>query len=821
MANYSNEIKIVLNYALEEAARLGSYIATPDHLFLGIIRYRECDAVGILESLGVDVKKVKRDIEEKISSPNPVPFEQRGSISLSDKTQEIMLRCSQLHVNMTPAHLMAQILMDWHGACTTALESFSVSPDKLRGVLKDVLDSIARRTAAEDDGDLMEDGGEAAPQGSGASRQQKKKDSLVESYGYDLTKAAISGELDPVVGREAEIERLAQILCRRKKNNPVLIGESGVGKSAVVEGLALRIAEKRVARSLLSKRIISLDMGSLVAGTKYRGQFEERVKSILAEIRKNPDIILFIDELHTIVGAGSSPGSLDAANLLKPALARGQIQCIGATTLDEYREHIEKDAALERRFQKILVEPTNFDQTLAILEGVKARYEAYHSVRYTDAAIKACITLSQRYISDRCLPDKAIDVLDEAGAKVHLGKMECSSELSDIERALEPLRVEKREAVRKGDFKRAAELHSIEKRREEQMSSIVSGTAPEEEIRTVDEDIIAEVVSVMTNIPVSKVAESEAARLRDMEDALRGVVIGQDEAVGKVVRAIRRGRAGLKDPNRPVGTFLFLGPTGVGKTHLAKKLAEYMFDSADNIIRIDMSEYMEKFAVSRLVGAPPGYVGYDEGGQLSEQVRRKPYSVVLLDEVEKAHPDIFNVLLQVLDEGRLTDSAGRYVDFKNTVVILTSNVGSREMKDFGRSVGFSTGSDDSSASRNALIDKALGKVFSPEFLNRLDEQIYFNQLTPEDIGKIIDIEIKGLLSRISEMGYTLKVDKAARKFIADVGYDPKFGARPLKRAIQRYIEDPVSEAIIGGLASGSALKVSLAKDKKSTVVTVA
>ena len=814
---YSNEIKIVLNYALEEAARLGSYIATPDHLFLGILRHRESDAVKMLESLGVDLRKVKKEIEDKIAAPAPIPFGQRGSISLSSKSQDILMACRRMHGEVTPALLMAEIFMQWHGACTTAFENMNIPPDKLTGKFREMLEQAMMASSDGDDAPETDGGQPDAPS---ASRGDKK--SLVESYGFDLTRAAVSGELDPVVGREAEIERLAQILSRRKKNNPVLIGESGSGKSAVVEGLAQRIAAKNVPRSLLSKRIISLDMGSLVAGTKYRGQFEERIKAILGEIKKNPDLILFIDELHTIVGAGSTPGSLDAANLLKPALARGQIQCIGATTLDEYREYIEKDAALERRFQKILVEPTDYAQTLAILEGIKSRYEDFHRVHYTDAAVKACITLSQRYISDRCLPDKAIDVLDEAGARVHIGDMKGSDEAVRLESDLEPIRAEKRSAAKAGDFKRAAALHRLEQEKEQAVAEAVKAAASgEEEYRTVDEDVVARVVSVMTNIPVYKVAESEGTRLLKMEEVLRGVVVGQDEALSKVVKAIRRNRAGLKDPNKPIGTFLFLGPTGVGKTHLAKKIAEYMFDSADNIIRIDMSEYGEKFSSSRLIGAPPGYVGYNEGGQLSEQVRRKPYSVVLLDEVEKAHPDIFNLLLQVLDEGRLTDSAGRYIDFKNTILILTSNVGSRELKDFGRGIGFSTGNDDRAASQNALIDKALGKVFTPEFLNRLDEQIYFNALTQEDIYKIIDIELRELLGRMKELGYTLSIDKTAKKFIADVGYDPKFGARPLKRAIQRYVEDPVSEVIIEGLPAGSKLKVKLGKDKNSTTVVVA
>ena len=816
-SGYSNEIKIVLNYAFEEAARLGSYIATPDHLFLGILRYRESDAVKMLEGLGVDLRKVKKEIEDKIAAPAPIPYGQRGSISLSDKSQDILLSCQRMHGEATPAQLMAEILMQWHGACTTALENSNLPMDQLPGKLRELMEQAMMSGA----GTSGEEADDDSPAAQGTPSQGGKK-SLVETYGYDMTRAAVSGELDPVVGREAEIERVAQILSRRKKNNPVLIGESGSGKSAIVEGLAQRIASKNVPRILLSKRIISLDMGSLVAGTKYRGQFEERIKAILGEIRKNPDLILFIDELHTIVGAGGSPGSLDAANLLKPALARGQIQCIGATTLDEYREHIEKDAALERRFQKILVEPTDYAATLAILQGIQPRYEEFHRVHYTDGAIKACISLSQRYISDRCLPDKAIDVLDEAGARVHIGDMKGDGEAVRLESELEPIRAEKRSAAQAGDFKRAAELHRLEQVREQEVAQAVETAASADEAwQTVDEDTVARVVSVMTGIPVYKVAETEGSRLLNMEEALRGLVIGQDEAVSKVVRAIRRNRAGLKDPGKPVGTFLFLGPTGVGKTHLAKKIAEYLFDSPDNIIRIDMSEYGEKFSSSRLIGAPPGYVGYNEGGQLSEQVRRKPYSVVLLDEVEKAHPDIFNLLLQVLDEGRLTDSAGRYIDFRNTILVLTSNVGSRELKDFGRGIGFSTGAENRTVSQNALIDKALGKVFTPEFLNRLDEQVYFNALTQEDIYKIIDIELKELYSRIRELGYSLNIDRSAKKFIADVGYDPNFGARPLKRAIQRYVEDPVSEMIIEGVPAGARLKVKLGRDRNSTQVAVA
>lgn len=812
---YSNEIKIVVNYALEEAARLGSLIATPDHLFLGILRYKDSDAVSVLTGLGVDVKKMKQDIEAKIMAPDPVPFEKRGSVSLSDKSQEIIASCSRLHLShMTAAHLMAEIFMNWSGACTTALENSNIALDKIPDAIRNLLESIDSQ---------MDD--EAEPVNAGGAAQNAPKEkagaSMLDTYGYDLTAAARSGQLDPVIGRSAEIERLAQILSRRKKNNPVLIGEPGAGKSAIVEGLAQRIAGKRVPRTLLSKRVVSLDLGAIVAGTKYRGQFEERIKGIVAQVKKDPDIILFIDELHTLVGAGSSPGSLDAANLLKPALSRGQVQCIGATTLDEYREHIEKDAALERRFQKVLVQPADFNQTFDILQGIKGRYEEFHCVRYDDAALKACISLTERYVPDRCLPDKAIDVLDEAGARVHIGNMSISREAVDAEDNMARLRLAKQEAAKNGDFKRAAELHVIEKEQESAIEAALDKNRDSESAKIVTEDDIASVVSVMTGIPVSKVAAGEGARLLSMEKVLKGVVVGQDEALGKVVRAIRRNRAGLKNPNKPVGTFLFLGPTGVGKTHLAKKIAEFMFDSEDNIIRIDMSEYVEKFSSSRLIGAPPGYVGYNEGGQLSEQVRRKPYSVVLLDEVEKAHPDIFNMLLQVLDEGRLTDSAGRYIDFRNTILILTSNIGSREMKDFGSGIGFVTDNRARSAqARKSIIDKALSKVFNPEFLNRLDEQIYFNSLTQEDIYRIIDIELHDLHKRMADMGYSLSIVPSARKFIAQEGFDPKMGARPLKRAIQRYVEDPVSEAVLEGLHQGSRLKLYLARNHKDTLVKV-
>ena len=788
----SNDLKIILNYAREEAIRLGSYSISPDHLFLGILRHRKCDAVLILKELGAHLTEIKKNIEALIARPEVIPFEKTEEVEISEEVKNLY---SAAYTRFVPeggqprtVHILIAIL-------TTT-------------------QSLTRNMLLDDGIDLREIINRAgAPPRENASPLEAAlqiagdDEPLPESLSgccRDLTRAALSGQLDPVVGRDDEILRLAQILCRRKKNNPVLIGEAGCGKSAVVEGLAQRIADRKVSPALLSKRIFTLDMGALVAGTKYRGQFEERINAILKEIRRNPEIILFVDEMHMLVGAGGQAGSLDAAGLLKPALARGEVQCIGATTLEEYSRIIEQDSALERRFQTILIEPTDFDHTLAILEGIKPRYEAYHNVIYTPEALKACITLSSRYVTERCLPDKAIDAMDEAGAAARLK----AAPLSDDAQAekLSTLRQAKREAALRGDFSAAAELREAER---QDAANDKKAAAPEKPV-TVTENDIARAISVMTRIPVHKIAEDEGRRLLEMESALRKVIIGQDEAVSKVVKAIRRNRAGLKNPDKPVGTFLFLGPTGVGKTQLAKKIAECLFGSEDDLIRIDMSEYMEKFSVSRLIGAPPGYVGYQEGGQLTERVRRKPYSVVLLDEVEKAHPDLFNLLLQVLDEGRLTDSRGRRTDFRNTVLILTSNVGSREVKDFGAGIGFQTAGDDPEAAHRRLIDKALENLFSPEFLNRLDDRVYFGPLSRKDMLKIIDIELAGLKQRMSAAGYKLEIEPAAKKFIAEVGYDPKFGARPLKRAIQRYVEDPVSEAIISqGLREGT-LTVTLA-----------
>ena len=647
---------------------------------------------------------------------------------------------------------------------------------------------------------------------------------VLDNFGTDMTRAAEEGKLDPVVGRVKEIERLAQILSRRKKNNPILIGEPGVGKSAIVEGLALRIVEKKVSRILFDKRVIALDMTAVVAGTKYRGQFEERIRSILNELKKNPNIILFIDEIHTIVGAGSAAGSMDAANMLKPALARGEIQCIGATTLDEYRQNIEKDGALERRFQKVIVEPTTAEETLQILKNIKDKYEDHHNVNYTDAALEACVKLTDQYITDRNFPDKAIDALDEAGSRVHLTNITAPKEIEEQEKLIDEMKSLKNEAVRLQNFELAASYRDKEKEYTNQLDTLKEEweKSLKENRETVDDEQIAEVVSMMSGVPVQRMAQAEGMKLLGMKDDLLSKVIGQDKAIATLVKAIQRSRVGLKDPNKPIGTFMFLGPTGVGKTHLAKELAKLMFGSADALIRIDMSEYMEKFTVSRLVGAPPGYVGYEEGGQLTEKVRRKPYSIVLLDEIEKAHPDVFNILLQVMDEGRLTDSYGRTVDFKNTIVIMTSNIGTRQLKEFGKGIGFAAQirTDDKEYSRS-VITKALNKSFAPEFINRLDEIITFDQLDLNALTRIIDIELKGLYSRVERIGYKLVIDEDAKKFVATKGYDVQFGARPLKRAIQNNLEDGISELILGSeMATGDTIKVSYDKEKDIIVMTV-
>lgn len=801
----SNELNEILSYSKEEAMRLGSYTIDNDHILLGILRHQDNSAFEILIRSGVDYKELKQRIEEGIRAGEIVPFEQSDKLNLSkgaDNSLKLMyLEAKSLNeAQPGPIHLLLAILRSNDAYAIPILKEFNVTYDTIRSLLKgkeNVIPETGMETAGEINNPASSESGSKISKGPKLTSDTP----VIDSFGFDMTAAALEGKLDPVVGREKEIERLAQILGRRKKNNPVIIGEPGVGKSAIAEGLALRIAHRNVSRVLLNKRLVSLDIGSIVAGTKYRGQFEERMKAILNELSKNPNIILFIDELHTLVGAGGASGSLDAANMMKPALARGEIQCIGATTLDEYREYIEKDGALERRFQKIMVEPTTYDETLNILRNIKERYEKHHNVIYTDDALVACIKLSQRYITDRCLPDKAIDAMDEAGSRVHLKHLQVPDSIVKIESEIEPIRKQKKLAANNQQFEKAAELRMIEKQMMDELEA-AQNSWNEEQTKNppvVNSNDVAEVLSMITSVPIHRLAEKEGDRLARMSEAIKRKIIGQDEAVEKVVRAIQRNRAGLKDPNKPIGTFLFLGPTGVGKTQLAKTLTEFLFDSVDNLIRIDMSEYMEKFAVSRLIGAPPGYVGYEEGGQLSEKVRRKPYSVVLLDEVEKAHPDIFNLLLQVLDEGRLTDSNGRRIDFRNTLLIMTSNIGSREVKDFGAGLGFSnTTKRNVNDNTRQIIEKALKKTFSPEFLNRLDEYILFNPLSKEDICKIIDIELDDLFKRIDNVGYKLSIDDKAKMFVADMGYDPQLGARPLKRAIQKYIEDPLAEAIITG-----------------------
>ncbi|MDO9679825.1 MAG: ATP-dependent Clp protease ATP-binding subunit, partial [Bacteroidales bacterium] len=782
----SDELSEIISYSREEAMRLGSYTISSDHLVLGIIRHQDNSAFEILMKFGVDHKILKGRIDEKIKTGEMVPFEQADKLNLT-KGAENSLKVMYLEARSleeskpSPLHLLLAIMRVEECISVEILREFQITYDSLRATLKGKqIPKPNSVSAFEDDTDGRPKSPGPDPLQKSAKTSKPTSDTpVIDSFGFDLTKAAQEGKLDPVVGRDREIERLAQILGRRKKNNPVIIGEPGVGKSAIAEGLALRIASKRVSQALLNKRIVTLDIGSIVAGTKYRGQFEERMKAILNEISKNPNIILFIDELHTLVGAGGASGSLDAANMLKPALARGELQCIGATTLDEYREYIEKDGALERRFQKVMVEPTTYDETYNILINIKERYEKHHNVKYTQEAIVACIRLSQRYITDRCLPDKAIDALDESGSRVHLQHLKVPDFIVQIESELEPLRSAKREAVSKNEFEKAAEFRDIEEKKIKELDE-AQKQWKEEQLKNpqeVNENDVAEVLSMITSVPVYRLAEKEGDRLARMGESIRKKIIGQDEAVDKVVRSIQRNRAGLKDPNKPIGTFLFLGPTGVGKTQLAKILTEYLFDSVDNLIRIDMSEYMEKFAVSRLIGAPPGYVGYEEGGQLSEKVRRKPYSVILLDEIEKAHPDIFNILLQVLDEGRLTDSNGRRIDFRNTLLIMTSNAGSRELKDFGKGMGFSNSTKRSITDNNRfIIEKVLKKTFSPEFLNRLDEQILFNPLTKDDICKIIDIELDDLFKRIETAGYSLSLSDEARLFVAEMGYDPQFGA---------------------------------------------
>jgi len=801
-AKFSQRIKDVLAYSREEAVRLGNETVGTEHLFLGLLRDGEGMAIDILISMGVNLTEIRKLIEKKIKANDALKMSEADNLPLTKHVERVLklvyLEAKSLKSNVIDTgHLLLAILKDDNSFVPGLLEEYNIDYQTVKGIMQG---EVPKNSSEDNYGDDEDRPGYGAGKNNPSSGKSTSETPVLDNFGIDLTKAAEENRLDPIIGRENEIERLSQILSRRKKNNPILIGEPGVGKSAIVEGLALRITQRKVSRVLFGKRVITLDLASIVAGTKYRGQFEERVKAILNELVKNQNVILFIDEIHTIVGAGGASGSLDAANMLKPALARGEIQCIGATTLDEYRQYIEKDGALERRFQKIMVEPTSVEETFEILNNIKERYEDHHNVTYTNDAIKACVTLTNRYISDRHLPDKAIDALDESGSRVHISNIHVPQTMLDLEKKIEVVRKEKVSSVKNQNFELAANLRDQEKKLLESIDQekIKWEKEMNKHRQTVSEENVAEVVAMMTGVPVQRIAQAEGQRLLKMLEEIRGKVIGQDEAIKKVVKSIQRNRAGLKDPNKPIGTFVFLGPTGVGKTQLAKVLAEYLFDNAENLIRIDMSEYMEKFSVSRLVGAPPGYVGYEEGGQLTEKVRRRPYSVVLLDEIEKAHPDVFHILLQVLDEGRLTDSLGRRVDFKNTIIIMTSNIGTRQLSEYGKGVGFDTKARQESVHDYAkgVIENALKKAFAPEFLNRIDDVVLFNSLSREDIHKIIDIELKGLYQRVKIMGYELKISATAKDFISDKGFDTQFGARPLKRAIQKYLEDPMAEIII-------------------------
>ena len=832
---FTQRVSDIIMYSKEEANRLRNSYIGPEHLLLGLIREGEGKAIEILFNLQINLQDIKNQLETivKNNAENDTTYDE--NISFNEKASKVLKLCileAKLLRNIAAdsEHILLAIMKVKDNAAFHVLESNGVTYEKIKLTLQpDPHAGLGFSEDEDEDEDIRQNpssnkSNAAQQQARPAQKKPANDTPVLDNFGTDMTKAAEEGKLDPVVGRVKEIERLAQILSRRKKNNPILIGEPGVGKSAIVEGLALRIVEKKVSRILFDKRVIALDMTAVVAGTKYRGQFEERIRSILNELKKNPNIILFIDEIHTIVGAGSAAGSMDAANMLKPALARGEIQCIGATTLDEYRQNIEKDGALERRFQKVIVEPTTAEETLQILKNIKDKYEDHHNVNYTDAALEACVKLTDRYITDRNFPDKAIDALDEAGSRVHLTNITAPKEIEEQEKLIDEMKSLKNEAVRLQNFELAASYRDKEKEYTNQLDTLKEEweKSLKENRETVDDEQIAEVVSMMSGVPVQRMAQAEGMKLLGMKDDLLSKVIGQDKAIATLVKAIQRSRVGLKDPNKPIGTFMFLGPTGVGKTHLAKELAKLMFGSADALIRIDMSEYMEKFTVSRLVGAPPGYVGYEEGGQLTEKVRRKPYSIVLLDEIEKAHPDVFNILLQVMDEGRLTDSYGRTVDFKNTIVIMTSNIGTRQLKEFGKGIGFAAQvrTDDKEYSRS-VITKALNKSFAPEFINRLDEIITFDQLDLDALTRIIDIELKGLYSRVKNIGYKLVIDEDAKKFVATKGYDVQFGARPLKRAIQNNLEDGISELILGSeMAAGDTIKVSYDKEKDLIVMTV-
>jgi ATP-dependent Clp protease ATP-binding subunit ClpC len=805
--NFSAQVKEIISFSREEALRLGNDFIGTEHLLLGVIREGENTAVRILKSFNVDLYELRKEIELAVKDKTGKNVANINSLPLTKQAEKVIrvtvLEAKALKSNTVETeHLMLSILKNKENIATQILNQFDVDYDLFRQELGIVKSNEPKAEFSEENDEEFEEEKKSgslksAPKSSGTA---KSKTPVLDNFGRDITRMAEMGTLDPIVGREKEIERVSQILSRRKKNNPILIGEPGVGKTAIVEGLALRIVQRKVSRVLFDKRVISLDLAALVAGTKYRGQFEERMKAIMNELEKNRDVILFIDELHTIVGAGGASGSLDASNIFKPALARGELQCIGASTLDEYRMHIEKDGALDRRFQKVIIDPPSVDDTIQILDNIKNKYEDYHNVNYDQQAIDACVKLSDRYITDRLLPDKAIDVMDEVGARVHLKNINVPPSITELEQKIEEVKVEKNKVVKSQKFEEAASLRDTEKKLQEELERAKAEWEEESKHRKfpIGEEDIAEVISMMTGIPVKRMVQAETEKLRRMANDMSGMVIGQDEAIQKVVKAIQRNRVGLKDPKKPIGTFIFLGPTGVGKTELARALARHLFDSEDSLIRIDMSEYMEKFTVSRLIGAPPGYVGYEEGGQLTERVRRKPYSVILLDEIEKAHPDIYNILLQVLDDGQLTDGLGRKVDFKNTLIIMTSNIGVRQLKDFGTGVGFTTSAkmETEDEANKAVIEKALKKTFSPEFLNRIDDVIIFNSLTRDNIFNIIDILMKGVMKRLTSLGFSLELTDKAKSFLAEKGYDVQFGARPLHRAIQKYLEDPLAEEIL-------------------------
>ena len=825
--NFSTQVKEIISYSREEALRLGNDFIGTEHLVLGLIRDEENIAVKVLKNLNIDLYELRKQIEMSVKDKSGKNIANINSLPLTKQAEKVIritvLEAKTLKSAMVESeHLMLSILKNKENIATQILNQYEVDYDNFKSELGFVSHNPPPKAEFNEDDDFDEERKEYGqqpknPKSGAAGGASKSKTPVLDNFGRDITRLAENGNLDPIVGREQEIERVSQILSRRKKNNPILIGEPGVGKTAIVEGLALRIIQRKVSRVLFDKRVVSLDLAALVAGTKYRGQFEERMKAIMNELEKNRDVILFIDEIHTIVGAGGASGSLDASNIFKPALARGELQCIGASTLDEYRMHIEKDGALDRRFQKVLVEQPSVDEAIEILNNIKNKYEDYHNVTYSKDAIEACVKMSDRYMTDKLLPDKAIDVMDEVGARKHIKNINVPENILDLEKKIEDIKLEKNRVVKSQKFEEAASLRDTEKKLQEDLESAKAIWEEESKHKRfpIEEEDIAEVVSMMTGIPVKRMVQAETDKLRRMADDLRGAVIGQDEAIAKVVKSIQRNRIGLKDPKKPIGTFIFLGPTGVGKTELARSLAKHMFDSEDALIRIDMSEYMEKFTVSRLIGAPPGYVGYEEGGQLTERVRRKPYSVILLDEIEKAHPDIYNILLQVLDDGQLTDGLGRKVDFKNTMIIMTSNIGVRQLKDFGDGVGFATQSrqDNQDENNKAIIEKALKRTFSPEFLNRIDDVIIFNSLNKENIFQIIDILMKGVMKRLSNLGFSLELAEDAKDFIAEKGYDSQFGARPLHRAIQKYLEDPLAEEILNmTIKAGDTMKAELDKE---------